>query len=300
MTAALGYPRSFPVPPTLDSTTPAMRLATNSCRCSGGRPLRQALLPARARLSCGERQAVAVLLRPGRSGPRKHLVRRSAGTGPTPGSSWTPTRAMARGMASTTSSASRQSPLHTLAYDVADDLKVRRAEAGAEQDAEAPGAATPGRRPLEATSGFDARYIDLAGRGPPSLRRRLLRPRPGGEPGAAEGSSPRTEHPAKARSPISSAAHRRLLADARPARRRPPHDAARQRRVRLRLRLKIGARVVAARIRIHFRPDAALPPARRAPRSALMAPCPANPSPFNSPPKLARCPTASAGKAAPF
>ena len=108
--------------------------------------------------------------------------------------------------------------LHALAYEVADDLKVRRTEAGADRMRSFAAFAYAARSwsrerrvvvRLEATTrGFDARYIvtSLAGKGPPSLRRRLLRPRPGRKPdqAAQRASSPRTEPPAKARSPTSS------------------------------------------------------------------------------------------------
>ena len=108
--------------------------------------------------------------------------------------------------------------LHALAYDVADDLKVCRAEAGADRMRAFAAFAYTARSwsrerrvvaRLEATTrGFDARYIvtSLTGGGPPSLRRCLLCPLPGREPDqAAQGPAPpRIEPPARAPSPIGS------------------------------------------------------------------------------------------------
>ena len=84
--------------------------------------------------------------------------------------------------------------LHRFAYGVADDLKVRRAEAGADRMrgfAAFPYAAGSWGRErrvvarLEATArGFDARYIvtSLTGEARHLYEARLLRPRPGREP----------------------------------------------------------------------------------------------------------------------
>ena len=140
------------------------------------------------------------------------------------------------------------SVLHGLAYEVADDLKVCRAEAGADRMrgfAAFPYAARSWSRKrrvvarLEATArGFDARYNrHLARRrAPPSLRSRVLRPRPGRKPHQAAQGPTRLRPdllPEPARQPVPPRpAHRGLLADARPARCRAPPDAARLGRVR--------------------------------------------------------------------
>ena len=170
--------------------------------------------------------------------------------------------------------------LHRLAYDVADDLKVRRAEAGADRMrgfASFDYAAGSWRRKrrvvarLEATTrGFDARYIvtSLTG-GPRHLYEGSTAPaaRPRTSSSCTRASSPPTGPHARARSPTSSAssctpAYWLMLAlrDAVP--RRMTLAWAEFATLRQRL-LKIGARVVekAARIRIHFAsacPDAAL------------------------------------------
>ena len=108
--------------------------------------------------------------------------------------------------------------LHALAYEVGDDLKVRRAETGADKVrgfASFDYAAGSWRRKrkvvarLEATPrGFDARYNrHLARRrAAPPLRGDLLRPRTGREPHQAEQgpTRPPAAPPARARSPTSS------------------------------------------------------------------------------------------------
>ena len=108
--------------------------------------------------------------------------------------------------------------LHGLAYEVADDLKVRRAEAGAERVrgfADFAYAAGSWNRQralvarLEATPrGFDARYIVTSLKGEP---RHLyegvycIRAKPRTRSSSTRASSPPTGPPARARSPTRSA-----------------------------------------------------------------------------------------------
>ena len=140
------------------------------------------------------------------------------------------------------------SVLHGLAYEVADDLKVCRAEAGADRmrglrrlPLRRPflEPQTPCRRP----AGGDRARLRRAlhrhlarRRAPPSLRSRVLRPRPGRKPHQAAQGPTRLRPdllPEPARQPVPPRpAHRGLLADARPARCRAPPDAARLGRVR--------------------------------------------------------------------
>ena len=271
-------------------------MATSSCRCSTPTTTRAASRPStsimwkaasRWRSSCARARR-----RPGlRSAPSSSIrSAASAGTGPTPGSSSgeTPTTAArkpwpgARTMASTTSSASRAIarciPSHTTWPTISRCAGPRPAPTGCAASPTSPTPRpllepqTPGRRPA---GGDHARlrcplHRHLAqGRGPPSLRRRLLRPRPGGEPDqAAQGSARLGSNllPKPARQPAQAGpAHRRLLADARPARCHPPRRATRQCRVRhtqaAPAQDRRPRRRKAARIRIHFTsacPDAAL------------------------------------------
>ena len=172
--------------------------------------------------------------------------------------------------------------LHALAYEVGDDLKVRRAETGADKVrgfASFDYAAGSWRRKrkvvarLEATPrGFDARYIVTSLDGEPrSLYEGTYCAR-----GQAENLIKQSQGPTRlrphllpepARQPVPAGPpHRRLLADARAPRRGAAPDAARSGASSPALRqrlLKIGARVIekAARVRIHFAsacPDAAL------------------------------------------
>ena len=135
------------------------------------------------------------------------------------------------------------SVLHGLAYEVADDLKVCRAEAGADRMrgfAAFPYAARSWSRKrrvvarLEATArGFDARYIVTSLGGEPRhlYEAVYLRPRTGRKPHQAAQGPTRLRPdllPEPARQPVPPRpAHRGLLADARPARCRAPPDAAR-------------------------------------------------------------------------
>ena len=150
------------------------------------RPLRHPLLPARPRLPRGERQAGgdppaprARHLRAPRSAPSSSTwFAASADTGPTPGSSSAETPHYGRPQAMAWCEANGvdyifglagNRALHALAYDVADDLKVRRAEAGADRMRAFTAFAYAARSwrckrrvvaRLEATTrGFDARYI---------------------------------------------------------------------------------------------------------------------------------------------
>ena len=203
--------------------------------------------------------------------------------------------------------------LHALAYDVADDLKVRRAEAGADRMrsfAAFAYAARSWRRErrvvarLEATArGFDARYIvtSLTGevrhlyedvycaRGQAENLIKLHK-------GTARLGPNLLPKPAR-QSAQAGPAHRRLLADARPSRRHSPCCAARPRRVRhpqaapaqdRRPRRRKG-RPRPHPLRLGLPGRHPLPPARRTPRRSRTviagAPCPANPSPFNPQPR---------------
>ena len=272
---------------------------------------------------------VAVLLRPGKtpSGPEvrtllKHLVRRIRRHWPQhpdrlPGRQpLRPTRRPwpgARRTASTTSSGSPAiARLHALAYEVADDLKVRRAEAGAEKmrsfAAFAYAARSWSRKRrvvarLEAsTRGFDARYIvtSLAGE-PRHLYEDIYCAR-----GQAENlikmhkgqlASDRTS----CQSPLANQvqpgpAHRSLLADAHPPRRHPPHRAARPCRVRNPQAAPPQDRRPRRReghphphpLHIGLPRRQPLPPARRPPRRSRPlsngAPCPDHPASFNPQP----------------
>ena len=203
--------------------------------------------------------------------------------------------------------------LHRLAYDVADDLKVRRAEAGADRmrgfasfdyAAGSWRRKTPRRRPA---GGDDPRlrrplHRHLAhGRAAPSLRRGLLRPRPGREPHQAAQGPARLRPdlmPEPARQPVPPRpAHRGLLADARPARCRASKDDARLGRVRHPQAAPAQDRRARRR---EGRPDPhplclglsrrrPVPHAGRAPRGlgtlTAGATCPANPDPFNPEPR---------------
>ena len=199
--------------------------------------------------------------------------------------------------------------LHALAYDVAVDLKMRRAEAGAEKMRSFAAFAYAARswsrkrrviaRMEETTRGSDTRYIvtSLERRGPPSLRRCLLRPRPGREPdqaaqGAARLGPNLLPEPAR-QSAQAGPAHRRLLAHARPARRYSPCSPSRPRRVRHPQAAPAQARRPRRRKgrprphppRLGLPGRRPLPPPRRTPRSSRPlsagAPCPANPNSLN-------------------
>ena len=202
--------------------------------------------------------------------------------------------------------------LHALAYQTADDLKVRRAEAGVDRMrgfADFAYAAGSWRRKhrvvarLEATPrGFDARYIVTLAhrRAPPSLRRDLLRPRTGREPDqAAQGPARLRPHllPEPDRQPVPAGApHRRLLADARAPRCGAAQDAAPLVRVRhhppkpaqdRRPRRREG-RSDPHPLRIGLPQRRPVPPAGRPARNlgtlTAGAACPAKPRPFNPQP----------------
>ena len=203
--------------------------------------------------------------------------------------------------------------LHRFAYGVADDLKVRRAEAGAEKMRSfaafdyAAGSWNRERRVvarLEATArGFDARYIVTSlGGDARHLYEDIYCAR-----GQAENliklhkgqlASDRDLLPEPDRQPVPPRpAHRGLLADARPARCRAPPDAARLGRVRdpqgapaqdRRPRRGEG-RAHPHPLRFGLSGRRPVPPAGRAPRGlgtlTAGAPCPVNPSPFNPEPR---------------
>ena len=203
--------------------------------------------------------------------------------------------------------------LHRFAYGVADDLKVRRAEAGAEKMRSfaafdyAAGSWNRERRVvarLEATArGFDARYIVTSlGGDVRHLYEDIYCAR-----GQAENliklhkgqlASDRDLLPEPDRQPAPPRpAHRGLLADARPARCRAPQDDARLGRVRdpqgapaqdRRPRRREG-RAHPHPLRFGLSGRRPVPPAGRASRRRRPliagAPCPANPSPFNPKPR---------------
>ena len=194
--------------------------------------------------------------------------------------------------------------LHRFAYGVADDLKVRRAEAGAEKMRSfaafdyAAGSWNRERRVvarLEATArGFDARYIvtSLGGEAR-HLYEDIYCAR-----GQAENliklhkgqlASDRTSCQSPIANQFRLPAHRGLLADARPARCRAAQDAARLGRVRdpqgapaqdRRPRRREG-RPHPHPLRLGLSGRRPVPPAGRAPRGlgplTAGAPCPANP-----------------------
>ena len=271
---------------------------------------------------------VAVLLRPGKtpSGPEvrtliKHLVRRIRWH-------WPRTRIVFRGDAHYGRAEAMawceengvdyifglagNHALAALAHEVADDLKVRRAEAGADKmrsvaaflyASRSWGGERRVRRP---TRGEYPRlrcplYRHLARRrAPPSLRRHLLRPRPGREPDQdAQGPARLGSNllPKPARQPAQAGpAHRNLLVDARLARRHSPRRAARPCRVRNpQAAPALDRRPRRRKGRSHPHPlhiglprRQPLPPARRTPRRnrplSAGAPCPDHPAWFNPQP----------------